>query len=481
MLSVHVFLCAAFHRFLLGDEVLPKWFPVGSTLLIPKSSDLSNPKNYWPIPCLNIVYKMWTGCLTTLMLEHCECHRLIHPAQKGCSRGQCGCVDHLLLANNVWHQIRCKNQSLSVAWIDYRKAYDSVPHNWLLECLRLFKFPPVLVSCIERPALMWKTTLFLHLFSEEPRFLSVVSVRCGIFQGDTLSPLLFCLSLNPLCYLLDELSGYKVTTTTTLTHLLYMDDLKLFATNDVGLQRLIDVVQMFSADIRMNFGIQKCAKLSIKQGKRVSTGPAVVLGNEIRDLSYGEPYRYLGFPECGGIDYEQSKETIVEFRRRLQIVWKSLLCGKFKVQATNSFCVPLLSYGFGVISWTKAEITKFDRLVRQVMTAANCHHPRSAIEQLHLPRKLGGRGLLCIEHLLERCIIMLSHHLQKSEDALVKMCCTLDSQLPPRGSIVSRASSLVSSLSLDNDFLNYSPGDPESQTGYFQIHCAKTVATIENF
>ena len=106
--------------------------------------------------------------------------------------------------------------------------------------------------------------------------------------------------------------------------------------------------------------------------------------------------------------------------------------------------------GFGVISWTKA---KFDRLVHQVMTAANCHHPRSAIERLHLPRKLGGRGLLCVEHLLECRIIMLSHHLQNSEDALVKMCCTLDySQLPPSGSIVSRASSLVSSLSLDNDF-----------------------------
>ena len=128
------------------------------------------------------------------------------------------------------------------------------------------------------------------------------------------------------------------------------------------------------------------------------------------------------------------------------------------MQATNSFCISLLSYGFGVISWTKPEITKFDRLVRQVMTAANCHRPRSAIERLHLPRKLGGRGLLCVEHFLEHRIIMLSHHLQKSEDALVKMRCTLDSQLPPHGSIVSRASSLVSSLSFVNDFLHYSPG-----------------------
>jgi len=50
-----------------------------------------------------------------------------------------------------------------------------------------------------------------------PIHLSTVSIKCGIFQGDTLSPLLFCLALNPLSYLLDQLDGYKVS---------YMDDLK---------------------------------------------------------------------------------------------------------------------------------------------------------------------------------------------------------------------------------------------------------------
>ena len=75
-----------------------------------------------------------------------------------------------------------------------------------------------------------------------------------------------------------------------------MDDLKLFAPNDAGLQRLIDLVEMFSVDNRMSFGVEKCAKLSIKRGKPVSTGPVVTLGDEIRELSYDESYRYLGFP-----------------------------------------------------------------------------------------------------------------------------------------------------------------------------------------
>ena len=120
-----------------------------------------------------------------------------------------------------------------------------------------------------------------------------MSVRCGIFQGDTLSPLLFCLSINPLSYLLYELNGYKVVSTTTLTHLLYIDDLKLFAPNDAGLQKLTDLVETFSLDIRMTFGIQKCTKLTVKRGKPVSTGPVVTINNEICDSETIGKQRYI--------------------------------------------------------------------------------------------------------------------------------------------------------------------------------------------
>ena len=43
----------------------------------------------------------------------------------------------------------------------------------------------------------------------------------------------------------------------------------------MGLQRLIDLVETFSSDIGMTFGIQRCAKLTIKIDKPVSTGPVV--------------------------------------------------------------------------------------------------------------------------------------------------------------------------------------------------------------
>ena len=65
--STHKFLCLHFHQLLSGDEILPLWFPHGRTLLLPKCNNLSAPQNFHAITCLNIVYKLWTGCIVSLM------------------------------------------------------------------------------------------------------------------------------------------------------------------------------------------------------------------------------------------------------------------------------------------------------------------------------------------------------------------------------------------------------------------------------
>jgi len=57
--------------------------------------------------------------------------------------------------------------------------------------------------------------------------------------------------------------------------------------------------------------------------------------------------------------------------RHLKLIWGSLLYGQYKVQATNSFCVPLLCYGFGIAEWTKAEMAQFDVSVCRLMTSTS--------------------------------------------------------------------------------------------------------------
>ena len=83
-------------------------------------------------------------------------------------------------------------------------------------------------------------------------------VHCGIFQGDILNPLLFCITLTPLSLLLDHLDGYHTKVAGWLNHLLHMDDLKLYVGLDTHLEALLHTVHMFSADMSLTFGLDKC-------------------------------------------------------------------------------------------------------------------------------------------------------------------------------------------------------------------------------
>ena len=50
-----------------------------------------------------------------------------------------------------------------------------------------------------------------------------------------------------------------------------MDDIKLFAKNEKEMETLIHAVRIYSQEIGMKFGIEKCAMLVIKSGKQHMT------------------------------------------------------------------------------------------------------------------------------------------------------------------------------------------------------------------
>ena len=106
---------------------------------------------------------------------------------------------------------------------------------------------------------MWITTLVLNTL-ENTLNAGDININSGIFQGDSLSPILFCVTLIPLSKLLNNTGdGYKIYDN-TINHLFYIDNLKLFAKNDQQLQGLLNILKQFSDDIRMEFGLDKCAK-----------------------------------------------------------------------------------------------------------------------------------------------------------------------------------------------------------------------------
>ena len=101
------------------------------------------------------------------------------------------------------------------------------------------------------------------------RRLAETKIQRGIFQ-DELSPLLFIIAIIPLKPLLRKCTaGYKLSKSQEkINHLMDMDDIKLFAKNKKELETLIHAVRIYSQDIGIELGIEKCAILVMKNGKR---------------------------------------------------------------------------------------------------------------------------------------------------------------------------------------------------------------------
>ena len=140
-----------------------------------------------------------------------------------------------------------------------------------------------------------------------------MQIRRAIFQGDSLSPLLFCWALNPLSKELNRTGyGYRMTTGHGETakrhrtsHLLYMDDLKLYGRNSDQLDGLLHTIRTFSDDIQIKFGLDKCAVAHFVNGRLSGHNSGVTVGktDTINSLEPGQVYKYLSVDESNGIQH----------------------------------------------------------------------------------------------------------------------------------------------------------------------------------
>ena len=86
-----------------------------------------------------------------------------------------------------------------------------------------------------------------------------IDVNRGIFQGDSLSPLIFVIFMIPLSILFRKVKasyewGRKEF---KLNHLLFMDEVKLFGKSNEQIDSLVQTVFIFSEDIGIEFGLKK--------------------------------------------------------------------------------------------------------------------------------------------------------------------------------------------------------------------------------
>lgn len=403
--SIHKPLTNIFQNFVQGTEAIPSFLTQGVTYLKPKGTDTANPSKYRPITCLSTTYKLLTAIITTKINTHLQNNNIISEEQKGCCQGSRGCKEQLVIDAEIHTQAKLKRKSLHFAYIDYQKAFDTVPHSWLIQVLQIYKIHPQIIQLLQRIMATWKTTLNIkmkkQLIHTEP-----IQINRGIFQGDSLSALWFCIALNPLSNLLNKTpqDAYKISSLThpsTISHQLYMDDLKLYAATRKQLNNLLNITETYSEDIQMKLGTDKCKINSIINGKHSIQEEYILQdSNIIQNMEMDETYKYLGYLQKTGLEHANIKQQLKsKYKNRIKQILKTELSGRNKVKAINTYAASVLTYSFGVIKWSDTELEELNRLTRTTCNKYRIHHIHAATERFTLKRKEGGRGFMDLKNM----------------------------------------------------------------------------------
>ena len=231
--SMHPRIAVQQNRILDGERSSPDWITFGKTVMCQKDpAKGSAADNYRPISCLLLMWNIMTGILAKKMYGHLERENVLTSEQKGCLKGSRETKGQLLIDKTVLRDCKRGYTNLAMAWIDYKK----VSHSWMSECLEMFGIANNVQNFLNNSMRSWK--LALNASGENLR---EVDIRGGIFEGDSLSPLLSVLCMVPLAWLLRrDNAGYKWGNKGfKLHHLLFMDDLKLFAKSKNQIDSLV--------------------------------------------------------------------------------------------------------------------------------------------------------------------------------------------------------------------------------------------------
>ena len=152
---------------------------------------------------------------------------------------------------------------------------------------------------------------------------------------------------------------------------------------------MIDVVLVFSGDLGMEFGLDKCAVLVLKQGIKVRCDRIVLLDGQMMGEVDETGYKYLGVLEGADIMQEMKEKERQEYMKRVKLVAKSKLYGGNLITAINAWAIGVVRYSAGILDWSDRELKAMDVKTRKRLTMFGAFHKKGSVPRLYMKRKDG--------------------------------------------------------------------------------------------
>ena len=234
-------ICILFNKSLESGVLPMDWKSAIITAIFKKGSK-SDPNNYRPVSLTCVLCKLLESFVRDAIVNHMIDLSLYSECQHGFRKGR-SCATQLLEVLEDCTKFMDEGNSFDIIYLDFKKAFDSVPHKRLLIKLESYG--------ITGNVLKWVGS-FLSNRIQKVKVKDAISdeaaVLSGIPQGSVLGPILFTIYINDLP---DNVSSACK---------IFADDTKLYSTTDNHANLQIDINHLteWSEKWQLLFNASKC-------------------------------------------------------------------------------------------------------------------------------------------------------------------------------------------------------------------------------
>ena len=235
----------------LSEGYIPDDWKSAEVRPIFKKGDKSQPGNYRPVSLTSVVCKVMEGFIKKSLYNHLIDNNILCNEQFGFVSKR-NTITQLLVTLNDWMADLDSNSPIDAAYMDFRKAFDSVPHQRLITKLKGYNIDGQILNWIT--SFLTNRTQYVKINNSSSCNLNVTS---GVPQGSVLGPTLFIYFINDLP---------KVVHNTSIK--IFADDTKVYkaikSEDDImNLQTAIDAMYQWTQKWLLQFNKEKCKILHL--------------------------------------------------------------------------------------------------------------------------------------------------------------------------------------------------------------------------
>ncbi|CAG9330315.1 unnamed protein product [Blepharisma stoltei] len=241
------------------EEEIPAYMKQAKVFLIPKCEGDVRPQNLRPITVVNSVFKLFDKVFTSRLTQDILNKNIMHQSQGGFTRDRC-CIDQIFILETIIESRRKEAKDTYCAFLDLRKAFDSIDRNILIETMVSRGVDRKLIAIAA--AMMDEEESMVVMNGE---LYGPMKIKRGVRQGGCSSPVCFNFFPNEI----DDIGlGVQIGEGRRVGILLYADDIVLIAENAGMLRKLIDIAD--------NWAKKYCIKINQDKSEIVVFGKSKV-------------------------------------------------------------------------------------------------------------------------------------------------------------------------------------------------------------